>query len=280
MRRSNLFRALAKKDGPLIKICGLKDPAVALYCAEVGVDLVGFIFYPLSPRHVDPRAVRDIMTPGALRVGVFVEQDGAEILDIMATARLDLAQLHGEQDLATAKAIGPERVIRVFWPSRYGFGKAQDQDQDLNQVRRSAQDQDKAQAQDQLQDLASGPSFNPDQSLNPSPDLLAADLAKWAEFSTLFLFDAGRAVGGHGQKLGAFNFPTPKPFLLAGGLEPADLARLWPNAPANLRGFDFNSGVERAKGVKDKAAIASLIKAKARLLGLKSGHATRRCFLI
>jgi phosphoribosylanthranilate isomerase len=103
---------------PLIKICGLSAAPQARLAAELGADLCGFIFHPPSPRNADPRLVRDFPTPGALRVGVFVGQGAEQILETMEAARLDLAQLHGPQGPETALAVGPDRVIRVFWPER------------------------------------------------------------------------------------------------------------------------------------------------------------------
>ncbi|MDR1576962.1 MAG: phosphoribosylanthranilate isomerase [Deltaproteobacteria bacterium] len=113
------FSFLTQAAPPFIKICGLTNAQDALSCAQLGADGVGFIFHPPSPRFVEPTLVRDFLTPSSLRVGVFVGQGAREILAIMATARLDLAQLHGDQALSVARAIGAERVIRVFWPERY-----------------------------------------------------------------------------------------------------------------------------------------------------------------
>lgn len=104
---------------PVIKICGLTGRLDAASCTRLGADLVGFIFHPPSPRSVEPLQVKHLKTPGCFRVGVFISQKAPEILAVMDQAQLDLAQLHGEQDLEDARAVGPERVIKVFWPERY-----------------------------------------------------------------------------------------------------------------------------------------------------------------
>jgi phosphoribosylanthranilate isomerase len=140
----------------------------------------------------------------------------AETMDL---AELDFAQFHGEQDLAAAKALGPERVIRVFWPERYAL----------------------------------------------EPEKLSLDLAKWADFSAFFLFDAGDKGGGHGRKLNRLSVLSPKPYLWAGGLAEEDLWRLWPASDPNFLGFDFNSKVETAPGIKDQLAIEALFSARAAL---------------
>jgi phosphoribosylanthranilate isomerase len=67
---------------------------------------------------VSVEAAAAIETPGALRVGVFVSQPVSEIEKAMGAARLDLAQLHGGQGADAAKSLGPERVVKVFWPER------------------------------------------------------------------------------------------------------------------------------------------------------------------
>jgi phosphoribosylanthranilate isomerase len=108
----------------LIKICGITNTDDAIACAELGVDMLGFIFAD-SPRRVDTGtaagiigAVRRIDRPGTLApdvplfVGVFTEQSD-DILRIADECGLDFVQLHGDQSEEFAAAIGPDRVIRV-----------------------------------------------------------------------------------------------------------------------------------------------------------------------
>ncbi|MDR1872224.1 MAG: phosphoribosylanthranilate isomerase [Deltaproteobacteria bacterium] len=113
-----MLRARLSELKPLIKICGLTTAPAVKLCVDLGVDLLGFIFHKQSPRYVDPAVVRTFDTQDRLRVGVFVTSDIQEILAIMDEAKLDLAQLHGDQGIEVAKAIGPNKVIRVFWPER------------------------------------------------------------------------------------------------------------------------------------------------------------------
>jgi phosphoribosylanthranilate isomerase len=54
-----------------------------------------------------------------MRVGVFVHQSPGEVLGIMDQAGLDLAQLHGPSTPSDCLFIGPERVIKAFWPGRH-----------------------------------------------------------------------------------------------------------------------------------------------------------------
>ena len=102
----------------LVKVCGMTRQEDADASRNLGADLLGFIFHAPSPRNVAPEQAAAIATPGVLRVGVFVRQDPDEVRRIMEAARLDLAQLAGNQDPDFCRAVGPERVVRVFFPER------------------------------------------------------------------------------------------------------------------------------------------------------------------
>jgi phosphoribosylanthranilate isomerase len=85
-----------------IKICGIKTVDDALAAMEAGADLIGFNFYPKSPRYIDVGICRDIMFVmrryGHVQyVGVFVNAPVEQILATMDTCGLALAQLHGDE---------------------------------------------------------------------------------------------------------------------------------------------------------------------------------------
>ncbi|WP_243439591.1 phosphoribosylanthranilate isomerase [Fundidesulfovibrio soli] len=103
----------------MIKVCGMTLPEQVAAIDALGADFLGFIFAAKSPRCVTPGHVASIARGRARRVGVFVEQSAAEVLSIMDEAGLDFAQLHAGQDEAFCREIGPERVIRAFWPQRH-----------------------------------------------------------------------------------------------------------------------------------------------------------------
>ncbi|WP_319471843.1 phosphoribosylanthranilate isomerase [uncultured Pseudodesulfovibrio sp.] len=104
---------------PLVKVCGMTRMQDVELCMELGVDLLGFIFHPKSPRNVDPDFAASVKTGKITKVGVFVNQTANEVIEIMDRCGLHAAQLHGGQDMAFCETIGPDRVIRVFWPSTY-----------------------------------------------------------------------------------------------------------------------------------------------------------------
>jgi phosphoribosylanthranilate isomerase len=85
-----------------IKICGIKTAKDALAAMDAGADMLGFNFYPKSPRYIDPGICRDIMSvmrkyAHITYVGVFVNASLAEIRATMETCALTLAQLHGDE---------------------------------------------------------------------------------------------------------------------------------------------------------------------------------------
>lgn len=104
---------------PLVKVCGMTRMEDVNLCMELGADLLGFIFHPKSPRNVDPDFAASVKTGRITKVGVFVDQPHEEVLEIMDHCGLHAAQLHGKQDIHFCWRIGPDRVIKVFWPETY-----------------------------------------------------------------------------------------------------------------------------------------------------------------
>ena len=101
---------------PLCKICGLTRPQDVELCHSLRVDIVGFIFARKSPRAVSAEAAAAMPRGPALRAGIFAGLDAGGVMQTARQARLDLIQLHGGEDETFCRAVGPERVIKVFWP--------------------------------------------------------------------------------------------------------------------------------------------------------------------
>ncbi len=76
-----------------IKVCGMREPDNIQEVAALGPDLMGFIFYPRSPRYVSS----DLPHIGAKKVGVFVHADLVEMLELVQRQGLDYVQLHSEE---------------------------------------------------------------------------------------------------------------------------------------------------------------------------------------
>lgn len=84
----------------LVKICGIRTLEDARFAVSCGADALGFVFWYMSPRRVEPAeaaAIAAELPPSVLRVGVFVDAPRDEILRTADRVGLDLLQLHGEE---------------------------------------------------------------------------------------------------------------------------------------------------------------------------------------
>ncbi len=93
----------------IAKVCGMTRLTDALHAVQHGANAVGFVFWPRSPRYVDPQRAAEIIDelPGTVTpVGVFVNQSVDEISRVAAIARITAIQLHGDEPAAYAEALG------------------------------------------------------------------------------------------------------------------------------------------------------------------------------
>ena len=110
-----------------IKVCGLRR-AEDVECAVThGATAVGFIFWPRSPRYVDPDRAATLVRlvpPGVETVGVFVNEDAGAMRAIAARTGVSIVQLHGDEapelaaqlDQPVMKAMGVDAVRGTAWP--------------------------------------------------------------------------------------------------------------------------------------------------------------------
>lgn len=111
-----------------IKICGVTLPDDAARVAAAGADFIGLNFWPKSKRYLAPQ--RAPLIAGAARgsgpvlvVGVFVDADVEDVLEIMREVDLDVIQLHGDEDAGTITKIAAA-TQRPVWKA---FGAASTQ---------------------------------------------------------------------------------------------------------------------------------------------------------
>ncbi len=205
-----------------VKICGVNSPVALDAAVAAGADMLGFVFFPPSPRALTPAdaaALSAFDTGGAERVGLFVDPTDAEIEAVLAALPLDVIQLHGSET--------PERCAAVR--ARFGLPVMK----------------------------ALGVA---------SPSDLDA-LAGYAPAVDRFLLDAKPPAGAElpGGNAAAFDWSlvsgraVPRPWLLAGGLTPDNVARAL--AESGAPGVDVSSGVEKARGVKDPALVNAFVAA-------------------
>ncbi len=84
----------------ILKVCGITNQPDSDAAIAAGANAIGFNFYSKSPRYIAPESAARIATPGALRVGVFVNEAAPRIAEIAGIAALDVAQLHGDESPA------------------------------------------------------------------------------------------------------------------------------------------------------------------------------------
>ena len=84
----------------LVKICGLSTPETLETALEAGADMVGFVFFPPSPRHLSLEAGRELgrqVKRRALKVALTVDADDATLDNIMDALSPDIFQLHARR---------------------------------------------------------------------------------------------------------------------------------------------------------------------------------------
>lgn len=205
-----------------VKICGIKDAGAIHACADSGADLLGFVFFPPSPRAVTPAQAGALLAGlrgGPLCVGLFVDADDAQLAETLAAVPLDILQLHGGETPARCAAIR----ARFGLPVMKAIGIATRADLDV------------------LADYA------------PVVDRFLLD-AKPAPDAAL---PGGNAHPFEWSLLAGVT--VPRPWLLAGGLTPRNVPGAI--RAAGAPGVDVSSGVERQRGVKDPALIRAFVSA-------------------
>ena len=206
----------------LIKICGLSTPETLDVALDAGADMVGFVFFPPSPRHVSfetARALASRVKGQARKVANTVDADDALVASIIEALGPDILQLHGHET--------PQRVAAV----RGSFG--------LPVM--------KALPIEARSDLL------PIDTYTSVADRLLFDARPPREATR---------PGGLGKPFDWHlleNLNLPIPYLLSGGLHADNVAEALRITRAP--GVDVSSGVESAPGVKDPEKIRAFIRA-------------------
>jgi phosphoribosylanthranilate isomerase len=206
----------------IVKICGLTSTEAAEAAARAGAEYGGLVFHPASPRNLaleQARALSAAMRGRLKRVALVADPTDAELAAIIAAAEPEFLQLHGNESVARTAEI------------RARFGKPV---------------------------IKALPVSDRD-SLN-----VAADYEAVAD---MLLFDArapqgAQRAGGHGAAFDwtlLTNRSLGKPWFLAGGLNPSNVARAVALSGAMM--VDVSSGVESAPGIKSAERIAQFISA-------------------
>lgn len=204
-----------------VKICGITTLEDALAAIEAGADMLGFNFYPPSPRYIEPvtcaRLVQALRAEGAsvTTVGVFVNAPVQELTAILEDCGLDLVQLHGDEPPEAVAQLG-ERALKALRPADLASARALSR---TYPARRAA------------------PAFLVDTST----------AGQYGGTGRVADWSLARALAAEYQ------------LLLAGGLHPGNVAAAV--GAVQPWGVDVASGVEERPGRKDPARMVAFVRA-------------------
>jgi phosphoribosylanthranilate isomerase len=103
-------------DPLIIKICGIKTPALLEDTIEAGADIVGFMHFSRSPRHVDLETLQELISVARGRIEtcvVLVNPDNSTVMEVAALSP-DWIQLHGPETPHRVEAIRDEAGIAII----------------------------------------------------------------------------------------------------------------------------------------------------------------------
>lgn len=204
-----------------IKICGLSTPASLDWAIEAGADMVGFVSFPPSPRHVEIGRLAELanLARGRVDIVILTVDASDELLEKLVTAaRPDWLQFHGKESPEQVASVRSRLGIPVM--KAIGVSSAED----LETAERYAGIVDRL--------------------------LLDAKPPR----------DATRP-GGLGETFDwtlLQDHPLQTPFLLSGGLNLTNLSEAI--RMVRPFGVDVSSGVESAKGVKDETLVRRFVE--------------------
>ena len=96
----------------IVKVCGMRDAVNIREVEALGIDLMGFIFWPKSSRFVVKRP--DYLPIRCKRVGVFVDEDTERVCRIAEDYMLDYIQLHGHERPEYCSSLQGRHIIKAF----------------------------------------------------------------------------------------------------------------------------------------------------------------------
>ena len=96
----------------IIKVCGMRDAENIRAVEALGIDLMGFIFWPRSSRYVGEKPA--YLPENCRRVGVFVDASEQDILAAVRDFRLDIVQFHGHETPEMIAALKKRASVRAI----------------------------------------------------------------------------------------------------------------------------------------------------------------------
>lgn len=211
----------------LIKVCGMREAENIRQVEALGIDWMGFIFYPRSPRFVG-EVLGEVPIVGAVcespvrKVGVFVNASPEEMMEAAQKYKLDYLQLHGNESPDDCYALQKRGFALIK-----AFSIASEEDLEKTKEYEGRVD--------------------------------------YFLFDTKCEGYGGSGKQFDWSVLAAYKGSTP--FLLSGGIRPESLEALRHFHHPRLAGLDLNSGFETAPGMKDVAKLKGFVEEVKKLDG-------------
>lgn len=204
---------------PIIKICGVKTPDMLDHVIATGADMVGFVHFAPSPRHLPLSEIAALVEAalGRIETVVLLVDPDAALIKAAAATGVDWLQFHGHETpalLTEAKALTGKKIIKAL-----PVGAADD-----------------------LKALADYEEVADRFILDAKPP---KDATRPGGLGVAFDWDLLKALD------------PSRPFMLSGGLNIETVAQAVRDVKPF--GLDVSSGVERDKGVKDAGLIAEFV---------------------
>ncbi len=203
-----------------VKICGLTRETDVDAAVDAGANLVGFVFFPPSPRSISVARAAELtkrVPKDVIKVALSVDADDALLADITANAGIDMMQFHGSEP--------PQRVAEAR--ARYGLPMMK------ALAIAVAEDVDRARRYEAVADWLMFDAKPPRSATRPGGNALAFD---W------------QLIAGESWS---------KPWLLAGGLTPENVREAV--RVSGAAALDVSSGVEDEPGIKNAGKIRQFI---------------------
>jgi len=96
----------------IVKVCGMRDAENIRAVESLGIDMMGFIFWPKSSRYVSERPA--YLPTSCQRVGVFVDESIDKVMQYAAAFQLEVIQLHGGESPEYVSRLKGLKVIKAF----------------------------------------------------------------------------------------------------------------------------------------------------------------------
>lgn len=206
-----------------VKFCGFTHLADIQAAIALGVDAVGLVFYPPSPRAVNPVQAATLVAAVPAFVSVValvVNMASDELIQLADTVTFDIIQFHGDESPEQCRQLADS--VNKRW---------------IKALRVNTEQDSQASVLAQIEQFA-------------------------AAGASSILLDAYQPnkYGGTGARFDWSLIPTNStlPVILAGGLDAQNVAA---TRDLSIYGVDVSGGIESVKGIKDSAKMRSFMKA-------------------